>query len=211
LKGEQMKRKAIKSVTALAVAAGLGIGVPAVASASSGVSVSVQAHSSTTTSTPTAWTTWRATWKTYVEGLKTINTTFHTSVQSARTTLQAALQVATTKAERQAALATFDASVALAVNTRVSAITAAGDPPAPPAGYNGTAWVTSYQNINETYRTSVASAQATYATAIAAATTATEREAAKGALKTSVGDATTVRATALTTLGPPPSNPGQLS
>jgi hypothetical protein len=205
-----MKRNAIKSVTALAVAAGLGIGIPAVASASSDVSVSVQAHTSTT-STPTAWTTWRATWKTYYTGIQTINATFHTAVQSARTTFQAALQVATTKAERQAALATYDASVAVAVNARVSAITGAGSPPPPPAGYNGTAWVSSFQNVNETYRTSVASAQATYAKAIAAATTATEREAAQGALKTSVGNATTLRATALTTLGPPPSHPGQQS
>ena len=77
-----MKRNAIKSVTALAVAAGLGIGIPAVASASSDVSVSVQAHTSTT-STPTAWTTWRATWKTYYTGIQTINATFHTAVQTA--------------------------------------------------------------------------------------------------------------------------------
>jgi len=94
---------------------------------------------------------------------------------------------------------------------RDSAITGAGDPPSPPAGYNGTAWVTSFQGINETYRASVVAAQSTYATALAAATTAAEREAARGALEASVGTATTVHANALTALGPPPANPGQPS
>ena len=202
-----MKHTIIKSLTALSLVAGLGLSVPAVAYASS----SPRSQSTTTPTTPTAWTAFRAQWKSYVQGLETINTTFHTSVTTARATYQAALQVATTKVERQAALAALDASIAAALTVRDGAITGAGDPPSPPAGFNGTAWVTSFQGINETYRSSIVSAQSTFATAIAAATTAAEREAARGALETSVGTATTVHANALTALGPPPANPGQPS
>jgi len=75
----------------------------------------------------------KAQWKTYVQGLQGINATYHTSVQSARATYQAALAVATTKVERQAARATFDASLVAALELRVSDITAAGNPPTPPA------------------------------------------------------------------------------
>ncbi len=199
-----MKHTMIKSLTALALVAGLGVSVPAIAFASP------TSHASSTT-TPTAWTAFKAQWKTYVQGLEAINTTYHHSVQSARATYQAALAVATTKAERQAALAALDASLVVALNLRVSAITGAGDPPSPPAGFNGTVWVTSFQSINETFRASVVSAQSTYAAALAAATTAIEREAARGALETSVGEATTAHANALTALGPPPANPGQPS
>jgi hypothetical protein len=179
-----MKHTMIKSLTALSLVVGLGISVPAVAYASS----TTTSSSSTTPTTPTAWTLFRAQWKTYVQGLEAINATYHTSIATARATYKAAMQVATTKAERQAALAA-----------------------PPPAGYNGTAWVTSYQGINETYRTAVAAAQTTFSAALAAATTSEQRQAARGALETSVGEATTAHANALTALGPPPAHPGQPS
>jgi len=202
-----MKHTMIKSLTALSLVVGLGISVPAVAYASS----TTTSSSSTTPTTPTAWTLFRAQWKTYVQGLEAINATYHTSIATARATYKAAMQVATTKAERQAALAALDASIEAALNVRVAAITGAGSPPPPPAGYNGTAWVTSYQGINETYRTAVAAAQTTFSAALAAATTSEQRQAARGALETSVGEATTAHANALTALGPPPAHPGQPS
>lgn len=201
-----MKHTMIKSLTALSLVVGLGISVPAVAYASS----STSSHTSAPAPSP-AWAAFKVQWKTYVQGLEAINATFHTSIQTARATYRAALQVATTKAERQAALAALDASIVVALNVRVSAITAAGDPPSPPAGYNGTAWVTSFQSINVTFRASVVAAQTTYSAALAAATTSEQREAARGALETSVGEATTAHANALTALGPPPANPGQPS
>jgi len=202
-----MKHSMIKTLTALSLVVGLGVSVPAAAYASSSSSTS----NTSTPTTPTAWTAFRAQWKLYVQGLEAINGTYHASIASARATYQAALKVATTKAERQAALATLDASIVAALDVRVSAITAAGDPPSPPAGYNGTAWVTSFQSINVTYRAAVVAAQTTYAASLAAATTADQREAARGALETSVGEATTAHADALTALGPPPAHPGQPS
>ena len=203
-----MKHITIKSITALAMVAGLGVSVPAVAYASPYAHNSTIAH---TTVTTTAWTLFKAQWKTYVQGLQGINATYHTSVQSARATYQAALAVATTKVERQAARATFDASLVAALELRVSDITAAGNPPTPPAGYNGTACVTAFQGFNEAYRAAVVSAQSTFATAFAAATTTDQRMADRGALLTAVGLAMTAHADALTTLGPPPAKPGQPS
>jgi L-amino acid N-acyltransferase YncA len=191
----------VKSLTALALVAGLGVSVPSVAFASSAT------HASTSSST--AWTAFRAQWKTYVQGLESIRTTYRTSVQDARATYQAALEVATDRTERQAARATLDASLVTALSARVSMITSAGDPPSPPAGYNGTAWVTSFQGINVSFRAAVGAAQTTFSVALASATTASQREAARGAYETSVGEATSARASSLTTLGPPPSNPGQ--
>ncbi|MFZ1063328.1 MAG: hypothetical protein WAN30_07650 [Acidimicrobiales bacterium] len=202
-----MKHSIIKTITALSLVVGLGVSVPAVAYASSGSS----STSATTPTTPTAWTAFRAQWKTYVQGLEAINATYHSSIATAHATYQAALKVATTKAERQAARAALDASIVAALDVRISAITAAGDPPSPPAGFNGTAWVTSFQSINVTFRAAIVAAQTTYASALAAATTADERQAARGALETSVGEATTAHADALMTLGPPPAHPGQPS
>jgi hypothetical protein len=71
--------------------------------------------------------------------------------------------------------------------------------------------VTSFQSINVTFRASVVAAQTTYTAALAAATTADQRSAARGALETAVGNATTIHADALTALGPPPAKPGQPS
>jgi hypothetical protein len=105
----------------------------------------------------------------------------------------------------------LNVSVEAAITTRVTAITAAGSPPTPPAGYNGTAWIAGFQAANETYRTSVANAQATYATSLSTATTATARQAARGALETALGNALSVRATAMASLGPAPTHPGSPS
>ncbi len=203
-----MKHLTARTATVISLIGLLSVGVPTVAYASSTTST-VASHTSTTVVTP--WTTWRATWVSYAKGIKSINETFHTSIGAARAQYRSSLASATTKSERQADLATLEASIVLAINTRVSAINAAGSPPSPPAGYNGTAWVMAFQAANETYRQSVASAQATYATAINSATTALERSAARGALETSVGTALTVRANTLETLGAPPVHPGQLS
>ena len=93
----------------------------------------------------------------------------------------------------------------------IAAITAAGDPPAPPAGYNGTAFVTGLQAANVAFRASVSAAQTTYLQALSTATTSAERATARAALETSVASAQTVRAAALTSLGTPPSKPGQPS
>ena len=200
-----MKSIATKSLAVVALVTTMGLSVPAVAFAAS-----TTASSSNTAAASTPWTTWRATWVTYVQGIKAINTTFHTSMGTARSTLQAALAAATTKAERQAAISAFEVSAEAALNVRVAAITAAGDPPAPPAGYNGTAYVDGIQAANEAFRATVATAQSTLSTSLAAATTPQEAKTAHLTYQQTVCTAVSTRAAALLALGTPPSNPGQL-
>jgi len=132
-------------------------------------------------------------------------------VQGARTTLQAALAAATDKAEKQAAVAAFEVSVEAALNARVTAITAAGDPPPPPAGYNGTAYVDGIQSANIAFRASVTAAQTTLSAALASATTGQDARTARLTYEQTVGAAIVARSTALLALGPPPTDPGQLS
>jgi len=201
-----MKKIAIRSIAAFALVASVGFSVPAVAWAS-GSSPSTGA----TTAVATPWTTWHATWVTYVQGLKSINASFRSSVQSARTTLQAALAAATDKAEKQAAVAAFEVSVEAALNARVTAITAAGDPPPPPAGYNGTAYVDGIQSANIAFRASVTAAQTTLSAALASATNGQDARTARLTYEQTVGAAIVARSTALLALGPPPTDPGQLS
>lgn len=199
-----MKSIATKSLAVVALVAALGVSIPAVAFANS-----TTTSTNTTANASTPWTTWRATWVTYVQGLKSIDTTFHSSLESARSTLQAALAAATDKSERQAAIAAFDVSAAAALNAHVSGITAAGDPPPPPTGYNGTAYVDGVQAANVAFRASVIPAQGTLSTALAAATTPPEVHTALLTYEQIAGTATATRAAALLALGTPPSNPGQ--
>jgi hypothetical protein len=202
-----MKRITTRAITAVMLVATLGVAAPGVAFAASHKTVS--SHTSVTVTTP--WTTWKATWVTYIQGLKAINTTYRTSVRTAQSTYKAAIASAKTKAEKLAARTALEASLSVALTARVSAITAAGNPPTPPAGYNGTAYVTALQSANVSFRASVTAAQSTYVVALSTATTAAERQAARGALESSVGAAITARANALIALGAPPKNPGQLS
>jgi len=199
-----MQRSRYQRLAALTLTGALGISVPGVMLASSANASS--SHSSTSTS---SWTAWHATWMTYINGLKSINATFKTAVQGARSTYVAARASATTKADRRAALATLDAALVAAFNARVTAITAAGDPPPPPAGYNGTAYVMGVQAANVAFRTAVENAQSAFAKALAAATNAAGRKAARLARIAAVQNAAVARSTALTALGPPPAHAGQ--
>lgn len=202
-----MKNLATRSVTALALVAALGISTPAVADASSTTSNNTSAASATTT----AWTAWHATWVTYINGLKSINSSYRTSMQSARSAFAAAMAVATTKAERQTARANLDTALVAAINTRVVAITAAGVPPTPPAGFNGTAWVTSFQAANIAFRAATIAAQSVYSQALASATTSEQRRAARIVLEGAIGAAMVAHSNALTALGAPPAHPGRAS
>jgi hypothetical protein len=158
-----------------------------------------------------AWHSFHLAWKAYGDQLRSINLTYRASVESARSAFLLAKSTATTQAEIQADRATFEAAVAADINTKVAAITALGDPPAPPAGYNGTAWVTGFQAANVAFRASATAAESAYATAIASATTAWQRQSARLALEAAIGNAVVIRANALEALGPPPTDPGQLS
>jgi hypothetical protein len=200
-----MKFKSIRSIAAISIVAALGIGLPTAAFGDSTTTTTVAAKA------PTAWTTWRASWVVYINGLKSINTSYRASVKSARATYATARAAAKTKAERQAALAALDASLEAALNARVTAINAAGNPPTPPAGYNGTAYIEGFQAANIARRASVASAEAAYSAALATATTSAQRRADSLTFIAAVDTAGAVRADALIALGAPPAHPGQPS
>ena len=211
-----MKKFASKSLVALALVAAMGVSVPAVAFAASttaGASTSVSSSSTSvnTAAATSAWHSFHLAWKAYADGLRSIRLSYRASVDGARSTYLIARSTATTPVERQAARAAFEVAVAADLNTKVAAITAAGDPPAPPVGYNGTAWVQGFQAANIAFRASATAAQSAYAQSIATATTPWQREQARLALETAIGNALVVRANALEALGPPPTNPGQPS
>ncbi|HQT99780.1 MAG TPA: hypothetical protein PLG60_04680 [Acidimicrobiales bacterium] len=196
-----MKRFVKHGIIAATLVASLGTVAPSVAFASG--------SSGRAAATTTAWTTFRANWATYVQGIKNINATCRTSVQSAHSTFSAAMSAATTATERQAARTALQAAIEAALSTRVAAITAAGNPPTPPAGFNGTAWVASFQAANVAFRASIATAQRTFVAAMTSATTQSERVAARAALKLAIGNAAVTRSTALAALGAHPTKPGQ--
>ena len=203
-----MKRISVRSVAAVALVAAMGVSLPAVAYADSGSKTSTHHSSSTATST---WKAFHASWRAYVDGLKSIRFTYRAAVETARAAYIEARASATTPAEHQAALATFDNALAAALNARVAAITAAGAPPAPPAGYIGTAWVMGVQAANVAFRASVSVAQTTYAKALSSATTRLERRTARLTFEEALDSALVARSAALLALGAPPADPGHLA
>ena len=202
-----MKTYSARSVAALATVVALGVGIPTAAFGDT--TTTTVATTTLTIKAPTPWTTFRAAWTTYVNGLKTINASYRATVKTARTTFAAAIKAAKTKAERQAARAALTASLIGALNVRVAAITAAGDPPSPPTGYNATAYVQGLQAANIARRAAVDTAQAALATALASATTPFQRHAARLAYTAAVDTANATRANALIALGAPPKHPGK--
>ncbi|HUV58322.1 MAG TPA: hypothetical protein VMV96_05935 [Acidimicrobiales bacterium] len=205
-----MRTLATRSITAVALAATLGLGVPAAAFATSAKQTP---STSTTTRTSAvdilAWRTWHTSWMTYIYKVRSINLNFKLSVERERSAFTMAMASATTVSDRMAARNNRNAALSLAINDRVAALTAVGNPPAPPAGFNGSAYVSSIQAANIAFRAAVASAQSTFAQALLSATTRPQKVAARVALRVALGDAITARSVALTALGPPPLNPGK--
>jgi hypothetical protein len=193
----------------------LGVSMPALAAYGDTTTTSTTTTTATTSTSNSAsisaWKAFHAQWKGYVDGLKAINATYRAARSTARAAYFEALSTATTPTERQAARATYLASLETALNTRVATITAAGDPPAPPANYNGTAYVLGIQAANVAFRASATAAQGTLAASLTAATTPWQRQQARLAYQAAIGNAIVVRANALEALGPPPTNPGHPS
>lgn len=198
-----MKKFATRGVTAVALTFTLVVSAPAVAFASS------PPASGTTAKAPTPWTTWHASWVTFINEIKTINQSYQASLHSARSAYAASMSVAVTAAERQAARTTLTNAVIAAIDLRVSLITAAGVPPAPPAGYNGTAFIDGFQAAHIAFRAALASAQSAFAGAIQNATTPAQRATARANLKSAISAAVIARSNALSALGSKPSKPGQ--
>jgi len=201
-----MKRFATRTITVLSLVAALGFSVPGTAYGDSSTPAANSAVAA-----PSPWTTWNTRWVSYFDGLKSINLSYRSSVESARSVYVSAIAAATTEAQRQSARTNFEGALAADISVRVVAITAAGDPPAPPTGYNGTAYVIGIQSANVAFRASASAAQSTYAQALASATTNTQRRTARLTLEKAIGNAIVARSTVLLALGPPPAQPGQPS
>jgi hypothetical protein len=212
LKGEpNMKLLNIKSIAAVAIVASMGVAAPAVAFADSTTSTTAPTVSVSATANASAWTSFQKDWKAYVDGLRSIRLTYRASVETSRAAYLTAIAAATTPAEKQAARLALDASLSADLNARIAAITAAGDPPSPPAGYNGTTWVEGFQAANVAFRAAIVTAQTTLSQSLATATTAWDRKSARLTYQLAVGNALVAHSTAIEALGTPPTHRGQPS
>jgi len=211
-----MMKFTTRSVVVVAMIAGLGISAPAIATADT---TTTTAPTTTTTiattihkTSETPWKKWRKTENAYIAQLQVINRTFHASVDVARKEYWAAIKASKGSGNRQAARAAARAaltlSIANAMEARATALTTLGAPPAPPAGTARSTYIVALQAINQTYRNSVATADAAFAAAFPGATTAAERLVVRDTLNLAVAQAAVVRAAALVALGPPPASSG---
>lgn len=208
-----------RGVVVVAMIAGLGISAPAIATAdttSTTAPTTTTTIATTTTTIPktatTTWKTWRKAEDAYLDQLKVINRTFRATVDVARKEYWAAIKSSKGSGNRQAARAAARAaltlSIANAMEARSTALTTLGAPPAPPAGIPRSAYIVALQAINQTYRNSVATADAAFAAAFPGATTAVERLVVRDTLNLAIAQAAVVRAAALVALGAPPASSG---
>jgi hypothetical protein len=208
LKGVHMMKFTTRSVVVVAMIAGLGISAPAVATADTTTTIATTAATHKTSDTP--WKQWRKTENAYLAQLKVINRTFRATVDVARKEYWAAIKASKGSGNRQAARAAARAALTLSIansmEARSMALTTLGAPPAPPAGTPRSAYIVELQTINQTYRNSVATADAAFAAAFPGATTAAERLVVRDTLNLAVAQAAVVRAAALVELGPPPAS-----
>jgi hypothetical protein len=199
-----MKKFSTRGVLALAVIAALGISAPAVAAAAT--TTTIATTTTTVHFTHSQWKQWQKLEDAYVDQLKVINKTFRASVDVARKEYWAAIKSSKGSANRQAARAAARAaltlSIANAMEARSTALTTLGAPPAPPAGTPRSAYIVALQAINQTYRNSVAAADAAFAAAFPSAVTAPERAVVRATLELAIANAAVVRAAALMALGP---------
>jgi hypothetical protein len=204
-----MKKFSTRGVVAVAMIAAMGIGTPAIAfGASSPSSASTSTHLAQSAHTDKPWQTYRKAESAYLKQLKVINKTFQATVTVARKEYWAAIAASKGSSDRAAARAAARAaltlSIANAMGARSTALTTLGAPPNPPTNGANSAWIVSLHGINETYRLAVAAADAAFATAFPAATTAPERAVVRATLALAVANAEVARAAALVALGPPP-------
>jgi antitoxin component HigA of HigAB toxin-antitoxin module len=217
-----MKSFQTRGVVAIALVTALGIVTPAVAFGATTTTTTAPGTTTTVKATLTnPWQQWRHAQEAYVDQLEVIRHTFHSTVKTARDAFRAAVRASQGSANRAALIAAARAaltlSIANAMGARSTALIALGNPPTPPAGTFGdtalitttpgtarSAHIVALQAINETYRTAVASAQATFGVDFSTASTRAERATVRAALELARANAAVARAAALTTLGPPP-------
>jgi hypothetical protein len=210
LKGVQMMKFSTRGVVAVAMIAALGISAPAVATADTTTTTAPTTTTTTATHVDKPWQQWRKQENAYIKQLHVINKTFRASVALARKEYWAAIKASKGSGDRQAARAAartaLTLSIANAMEARATALTTLGAPPAPPAGAPRSAYIVALQAINQTYRNSVAAADAAFAAAFPSATTAAERLVVRDTLNLAIAQAAVVRAAALLALGPPPAS-----
>ena len=196
-----MKKTLSRVLITGSLVASLGVVTPSVAFASG--------KTATTHTSTSAWASFRTNWSAYGHRLKAIHEIFRTAVRDAHTTFEVAMRAASDRVARQAARTTLHASLEAALSARVAAITALGNPPPPPAGFNGSAWIANFQAANVAFRSSVTAAETAFVQATQNATTRTERESARLTLEAAIGAAMVTRSNALLALGAQPTKPGQ--
>jgi hypothetical protein len=211
-----MMKFTTRSAVVVAMIAGLGISAPAIATADTTTTTAPTTTTTIVTAAPnhktldTPWKQWRKTENAYLAQLRVINRTFRASVDVARKEYWAAIKASKGSGNRQAARAAARAALTLSIansmQARSTALTTLGAPPAPPAGTPRSAYIVELQAINQTYRDSVATADAAFAAAFPGATTAAERLVVRDTLNLAVAQAAVVRAAALVLLGPPPAS-----
>jgi hypothetical protein len=204
-----MKSFKTRGVVAIAMVTALGIITPAAAFGDTTTTTSAPGTTTAVKATVTnPWKQWRHAQEAYVDQLKVIRHTFHSTVETARDAFRAAVRASQGSANRAALIAAARAaltlSIANAMSARSTALITLGNPPAPPAGSIRSAYIVALQGINETNRIAVASAQATFAADFSTAYTRAERATVRAALELAIANAAVARAAALTTLGPPP-------
>jgi len=212
-----MMKFTTRSVVVAAMVAGLGISAPAIATADTTTTTTAPTTTTTVATTTTIhkstdrpWREWRKTENAYLAQLRVINRNFRISVDAAHKEYWAAIKASKGSSDRQAARAAARAALTLSVansmQARATALTTLGAPPAPPAGTPRSTYIVALQGINQTYRNSVATADAAFAAALPSATTAAERLVVRDALNLAIAQAAVVRASALVALGPPPAS-----
>jgi hypothetical protein len=203
-----MKKFRSRGVVAVAMIAAMGISTPAIAFGASSSPSSSSTHIALSAHADTPWQTYRKAEQSYLKQLRVIRATFQSSVDVARKAYWAAIKASKGSSDRSgaraAARAALTLSIANAMNARSTALVSLGAPPTPPANGANSAWITSLHSINETYRLAVAAADAAFAAAFPAATTAPERAVVRSTLDLAVANAAVARAAALVALGPPP-------
>jgi len=205
-----------RSAVVVAMIAGLGISAPAIASADTTTTTAPTTTTTIATAAPNhktsdrPWRQWRKTENAYLAQLRVINRTFRASVDVARNEYWAAIKASKGSANRQAARAAARAALTLSIansmEARSTALTTLGAPPAPPTGTPHSPYIVALQAINQTYRNSVATADADFAAAFPATTSAAERLVVRDTLNLAVAQAAVVRAAALVALGAPPAS-----
>jgi len=186
----------------MAIAATLGLSAPVAAFADS--TTTLPTTTVVTTTVPNPMKAWRIAEASYLNKRAAIQQTYLAAVATARATYYTSLANATTSVEDATARTILDQAIATAILARSSAYVALGNPPAAPSTTKLGAYIDQVQGINETYRSSVMAAQATYAAALQVSTTSAQRATAEAALKLAIANAEVVRAAALAALGAPP-------